>query len=428
MMSMIPAFLTKAGTYLLLTLALLAAGAFGQEPPLSGLTAIGLGGQLSDTVLEYVVNLADPRAGGLDTVTMVYTVPEESWVSIGFSSNGEMIGSDAVVGLPSSGAVLKYGLSSYVQTTGVLPLPEAQQTLIETSIVQDGGTGTTRLQFTKIMDEAGEVPIVLGSNIFIGAIGMDNAFFYHGKRDSFGIELLVATEDADADADATESDAAPATAVIIETRNRTLWKAHGWCAALAWGLFSPLAIGAALLRKWFPDGLWLKIHQYLNWGVGLFTIAAFGLAVAAINSETPAGSSGNHFSSSPFPHRFIGLVVFAIVAFQVASGQSRPHTPAKGEEKSVTRKSWEILHRVLGVALLALGWYQIQSGIQIYQRIFADSASRNLSALFWGIVGSISGVIVVGAVVTKITDSDNDEDEDSDKEEVSGLGGAGGGE
>jgi len=111
------------------------------------LTTIGLGGQLSGSTLAYIVNNGDERAGGLDTVTMIYTVPKDSWVAIGFSENGQMVGSSAVVALPSSGEVKKYDLTSII-LAGVVPMPEDQQTLIEPSVVQEGGT--TILQFTKL--------------------------------------------------------------------------------------------------------------------------------------------------------------------------------------------------------------------------------------------------------------------------------------
>jgi len=45
--------------------------ATGQGQP-AKLTKVKLGGQLSDTFLEYVVNRADTRAGGKDTITMTY--------------------------------------------------------------------------------------------------------------------------------------------------------------------------------------------------------------------------------------------------------------------------------------------------------------------------------------------------------------------
>ncbi|MGK3733778.1 MAG: hypothetical protein ACI8RD_000008 [Bacillariaceae sp.] len=355
------------------------------------LTTIGLGGQLSGSTLAYIVNKGDARAGGSDTVTMIYTVPQDSWVAIGFSENGQMVGSSAVIALPSSGEVKKYDMTSIIMT-GVVPMPEDQQTLIEPSVVQEGGT--TTLQFTKILDEANELPIVIGPNTFIAAYGFGNIFFVHQARGSFSVDLVEGVVE------------------TVETRKKALWKAHGWCAALAWGIFSPIAIGAAILRKWFPDGLWLKIHQYLNLLVLLLTIAAFALGVAAINEETPVGGNPRHFSAEPYPHRTIGLIVFVFVMIQLLGGQFRPNTPGKGEDKTRIRSSWEILHRVLGISLLAASWYQVESGLQIYQTLFVDSTT-NLSSTFWGIVGAISGLIALGFVVIQIK-GDKDDDSDSD--------------
>lgn len=289
-------------------------------------------------------------------------------------------------------------MSSY-ENSGVMPMPEEQQTLIEATVLQE--EGNTTMEFTKILNETGEVPIAIGANTFIGAFGFSNMLTYHAKRDSFDIDLVAGEIE------------------IVETRNRTLWKIHGYFATLAWGLFSPMAIGVAMLRYWFPNGLWLKIHQYLNYMVVSFTILAFGFAVAAIKSETAADGNPRHFSFSPSPHRFIGLVLFLFVLFQTLNGQYRPHNPAKGEDKAWTRRVWEILHRVLGISLLAIAWYQIESGIRIYQKLFADSAATNLSAIFWGIVGTISGLIVVGYIVTKITEKNDGDsarsEEDNDQ-------------
>jgi len=364
-------------------------------------TGVNLGGQLSETFLEYVVNRADSRAGGQDTVTMTYTVPREGWLAIGFTNgDGMMIGSEAVIGFPGSGEVQKYSLSAY-ENAGVLPMPEEQQTLIETAIFQEDGN--TSMRFTKILNETGEVPIAIGTNTFIGAFGFPgNIFTYHEKRDSFDIDLVAGEIE------------------IIETRNRTFWKVHGYFASLAWGFFSPMAIGVAMLRHWFPNGLWLKIHQFLNSIVVILTIVAFGFAVAAINSETPAGGNSNHFSSSPSPHRLGGLIVFILVLLQTLGGGLRPHNPGKGEKKHWSRKLWEVLHRLLGLFLLAVAWYQIQSGIKIYQILFEDSATTNLLAIFWGTVGTICGMILVGLVVTKMIEKNNGVDiANSDNEELS---------
>jgi len=107
----------------------------------------------------------------------------------------------------------------------------------------------------------------------------------------------------------------------------------------------------------------------------------------------------------------IGLIVFAFVLFQSFSGQFRPHVPEKDEDKTCIRSSWEIIHRVLGISILAVSWYQVESGIKIYQTLFVDSAT-NLSATFWGIVGTISGLIALGFLVIQ-TNGHKDDNGDS---------------
>merc|ERR1711865_1133372 len=52
----------------------------------------------------------------------------------------------------------------------------------------------------------------------------------------------------------------------------------------------------------------------------------------------------------------------------------------------------------LGMVLLGLSWYQIDSGIHLYQSFFLagqKEGSINLSALFWGITGTLSGLILL---------------------------------
>lgn len=42
----------------------------------------------------------------------------EGYVGLGFSSNGDMVPADAVIGLPDEGTALEYDLSTYVGTAG----------------------------------------------------------------------------------------------------------------------------------------------------------------------------------------------------------------------------------------------------------------------------------------------------------------------
>ena len=73
------------------------------------------------------------------------------------------IGSEAVIGLPDDGTVLKYELTGK-STSLVVPMSDDKQTLIDTSITQEGGM--TVMSFTKILDED-QYEIVVGPNTFI---------------------------------------------------------------------------------------------------------------------------------------------------------------------------------------------------------------------------------------------------------------------
>ena len=408
-------------------------------PPKLVFTKVNLGGQLAGTTLEYGITKNDPRTATAvpatapgegageresfvfrDTITMIYTVPERTWVSIGFNPDGtgRMIGASAVVGLPQSNDVVLYDMSSYA-LAGVVPVPPAQQTLIAPSIVQyedeSSSTTTTILTFTKILNETfvgdpdsgGVVPGVLwdidlaGSRTtLLGAYGYDNMFFMHQGRESFVIDVSAAA----AAATATEVDGE-----LVDTRKQVLWQLHGWCAVVAWGVLAPLAIGAALLRSWFPVqpvGLWYTVHTSLNYAVIVLTLLSFLFAVVAIQQEAPPTGPTYHFAPQ-FPHRCIGFVVFVLVLGQGLNGHFRPAAAAPPPPsskagppttKAQIRTVWELSHRSLGMVLLGLSWYQIDSGIHLYQSFFLagqKEGSINISALFWGITGTLSGLILL---------------------------------
>jgi len=369
------------------------------ETVLSTMTTVELQDQLVGSTMYYKVNTADARADGADTVTFVYEVPNENgWIAIGFSDNGGfMTGSQSVIGWPDTGKVGKYDMTGVMQTD-VIPYPESQQTLIDSSIVRsDAGVV---LNFTKIAIEDGEIPLAVdGSNTFLGAIGFGNLWI-HRSRGSFVVDFANAQAGVE----------------TVETKKKMYWKVHGWLAALAWGLLSPIAIGVALCRPWFPDGLWFKIHTNLNYLVTVTTVAAFAVAVAAIAIESPSASNAIHFTRNP--HSFVGLVVFLLVLFQSGWGQFRPPNPKEGEEKSTFRRTWEISHRVLGLGLLGAAWYNVSTGIKIYNYFFDDGTGGgvNLTAAFWGVTGTIFGLVIVGYAYIKITELYGDEENDKNDE------------
>lgn len=350
---------------------------------------VALQGQIAEGSLQFKFNPEDPRANGQDTITIVYEAPVLAWTGWAVSDNGGfMVGSEAVIGIPDSGEVLKYNLGGQ-SVAGVQPMPEEQQTLIDASVRQENGS--TILQFTKILIESGEIPInIAGDNTFLSSWGLSNTLGVHAARGSYLLSGLA-----------------------LETRRQSLWKAHGWFAAIAWGVLSPLAVASSVFRRLIPgDKMWFQIHRTLNTLVVLFTIAAFAIAVAAINQETPDGAPKNHFNRSfSNGHRTIGLVIFVLAVVQAIGGILRPHLPppeskASDEEngppesspqpKSGLRFVWEIAHKVVGLSILCLCWYQVQLGIKTYDNIFNSGNNSEALSAFWVFVGMFAAILLGG--------------------------------
>jgi hypothetical protein len=61
-------------------------------------------------------------------------------------------------------------------------------------------------------------------------------------------------------------------------------------------------------------------------------------------------------------------------------------------KKSVQRVVFEAAHRLLGFGLLGFTWWQVQNGFWLYSQDFSE---KDLSDVFWGIAGGITGIILI---------------------------------
>jgi len=139
--------------------------------------------------LHYAVVVSGADNNGILCARMEYE--GLGFIGFGISRSGGMVGSEAIIGLPDDGTVLKYNLGGK-NTTFVTPM--ANQTLLDTSIVQTDTT--TIMSFTKLLREPGEKEIYAngkGENTFLYAASTNgNALGYHGsQRSSFSLSLLV---------------------------------------------------------------------------------------------------------------------------------------------------------------------------------------------------------------------------------------------
>jgi hypothetical protein len=223
---------------------------------------------------------------------------------------------------------------------------------------------------------------------------------------------------------------------------RKLWVWHGVLMAVSWSILVPLAIGSSLLRDTLklPPGVWLTMHFSLNMFAILCMVVSFGIAVYATNKKTAAGEDPKHFTD--LKHGTIGLVIFLLAFTQAIIGMMRPHGPKKPTapvdgpndaegvaekaaemamtssealkktqhsndssddegsksgsrvpEKSIARRIWEYKHRITGLSLLGLSWYNCDAGLELLVERYG--ADRDLSHVFWGVTIGLSGLICI---------------------------------
>ena len=335
---------------------------------------------------------------GDDTATFTLEYEGEAWISLAVSPTGTMVGSQAVIGLPNNNNnnPMLYDLNAR-DRSGVVPAET--QILLSSNITQEDGV--TTMTFTVPMETQGFFVPSSGPATFLYAYGFDNTLDTHQSRNSFVADVAGG-------------------GVSLAQDPTKYYKFHGWCMALAWGLLCPLAIGASLLRRLFPPGVFFQLHRALNSTVILLNVVAFGLAIRATNIEKL-----DHFRQEN--HRKLGLVIVVLAILQAAGGFARPHLPSPpepmqqsdheenkaivssapspqppAEEKSWMRKTWEVGHRIVGFTLLVLAWINCTTGLDRFFLKFPNEGDVDQwTSAFWGIVGGLAGSIAVGyGVVT----------------------------
>ena len=101
------------------------------------------------------------------------------WVGLGVTRTGVMVGSEAIVGVPAAGTVLKYDMRN-LTLSGLVPMADARQTLRDARVTADAATGRVTLEFAKLLTEDGEIPLREdGRNFFLHARGSAPRLGYH---------------------------------------------------------------------------------------------------------------------------------------------------------------------------------------------------------------------------------------------------------
>ena len=129
---------------------------------------------------------------------------------------------------------------------------------------------------------------------------------------------------------------------------------HGVFMVIGWGIL--LQAGAFIARYLrFKDPLWFHLHRVCQVSGLAFALAGFICGVRSVRFD--------HFK---FAHGGLGLFIMIIGLQQPFNALIRPHKK-KGEEVSLKRKIWEVLHINIGRLALILVIVEISLGLFLAQ-------------------------------------------------------------
>ncbi|KAG0591176.1 hypothetical protein KC19_1G155900 [Ceratodon purpureus] len=267
--------------------------------------------------------------------TMVVSMPlsPNKWAGIGFSTDGQMVGSTALVTtLSSNGApIIKvYSLNDRSQQ-GVVE-DASKLTFVGGPPEGHYDQGRTvyisfQVDFTKSTAKANWFLMAFGS------LYTDGSIDYHEQRNYFKASIVPGTV------------VGESAASKLEKKS----KIHGSLQILGWGLLLPVGAMVARYARGF-DPAWFYVHV-------TFQILGFACIIAGVATgiQLAKDFQPEHLQA----HRGLGLFLFVLAILQVLAVAWRPKKDAK------IRKYWNWYHGGVGRLALFLAVVNIFLGLSI---------------------------------------------------------------
>ncbi|PON98016.1 Cytochrome b561 and DOMON domain-containing protein [Trema orientale] len=259
-------------------------------------------------------------------LSAIYTT---GWAGMGFSKDGMMVGSSAIVGWVTKkgqARIKQFYLQGSRKSQVIADKGELPLTGIPPSVVLHGPRIylAFQLKFDKPLNQQ---PLIL-------AFG-----FAYPKH-------LHLTEHDDKTTIRFDFSAGSASAAPSDLGQ--MKKNHGILAILGWGLILPLG---AIVPRYFKhkDPLWYYLHSVIQ-----FVGFVFGLAAVVLGQQL-YNEIGAHFPT----HRGIGIFILVLSILQILAFFLRPNKEAK------IRKYWNWYHHSMGRLALLFGALNIVLGMQI---------------------------------------------------------------
>ncbi|KAJ3694513.1 hypothetical protein LUZ60_009993 [Juncus effusus] len=292
-----------------------------------------------------------------DTLNIILSaVYTSGWIGIGFSPDGLMVGSSAMIGwIDSTGKayIKQYYLKGTAQSEVIVNKGKLMETKVSPRVVLYGVNIYLAFQvkfFESVKDQ---------SVLFAYSTEAPNGFRLSEHEDKISLSFDFSSS--------STSSYSPS------SYPHKLKKNHGAMAMIGWGVLLPIgAIIARYLRH--KDPLWYHLHlaiQFLGYIIGLTAIVAGISLYDKLNSD---------FRS----HKSLGIFILVLGSLQVIAFFIRP------DKESKIRKYWNWYHHWLGRLALFVAAINIALGLHI-------GGASNSWKLVYGIL--LSGLLIFVSVL-----------------------------
>lgn len=332
-------------------------------------------------------------------LSMIADYAYRGWIGIGFSSEGKMIGSKAVIGREAGidwvSLVSQPVEAPDISTAFAVDTAGTARYNIEGNLVEVHGR--TQLVFT--MDYLDDLPGNLGGGqqTFLFAAHDSMALGYHLHRGHFHVDLSRC---------GTSTGVSQTELSNATYDHKAAFAAHGFFATLALAVIVPVAIAAAWARALMPKW-WIYVHVLANCLGFFFTMLAVAVAFGAMSMRGKAGGVETHMTLS---HHWVGLTLFIIMFIQVAGGFRRPPVEAKLDSvggfaepaakclcctiPQTRREFWHAFHALTAFVVVVMAIWQLQSGLKLFTFEYTGTEKVALT-IYWVWMG-VQAVFLVG--------------------------------
>ncbi|KAK8694203.1 hypothetical protein V6N13_071759 [Hibiscus sabdariffa] len=279
-----------------------------------------------DFILRYAQNSSN-------VWSFVLSAPNtNSYIGIGFSSNGRMVGASAMVGWISTdgnGTVKQYFLGG--EKTNQVVADEGNLTIVENSLSITSESSRIYIAFQLSSSQPrSRMLYTVGQ---VGVIPSSPGYALTEHRDKVSTRLNYVT----------------GTTSATSSPHSRLRKSHGILAMLGWGILMLIgAIVGRYFRQWDP--LWFYSHLAIQ--CCAFLLGIFGIITGFVLED--------RLGEDVDTHKSLGVFILVLGCLQVMAVFARP-----GKESKV-RKYWNWYHhnggRILIVIAIANVFYGIHLG------------------------------------------------------------------